>query len=106
MNLTRCNICGSKVLRLVNEEPEFDLGPYHIQCRFCKAKSLLTCNSEQLAIEAADHFGLRKTINRLPDLKLHVFGHQHYGRGVYKGSNGVYFANCAMVNHRVTYTFS
>ncbi len=41
-------------------------------------------------------FGLYKTINRLPQLQLHTFGHQHFGRGLYKGDNGVYFANSAI----------
>ncbi len=60
----------------------------------------------KVAMYQSGDFGLRKTINRLSALKLHVFGHQHYGRGLYKGSNGVYFANCALVNNSVAYTFS
>jgi Icc-related predicted phosphoesterase len=48
-------------------------------------------------------YGLKKTINRLLNLKLHIFGHQHYGRGVYKGTNGVYFINCAIPFQKEAY---
>lgn len=41
-------------------------------------------------------YGLYKTVNRLKELKIHCFGHVHYGRGMYKGTNGVYFINCAI----------
>jgi Icc-related predicted phosphoesterase len=50
-------------------------------------------------------YGLRKTINRLRNLKIHIFGHQHYGRGLYKGDNGVYFANCSKVQENVSFIF-
>lgn len=50
-------------------------------------------------------FGLLKTINRLRDLKLHIFGHQHYGRGVYKSDSGVYFANSAVAMEREAFIF-
>jgi hypothetical protein len=44
--------------------------------------------------------GLRKTINRLHKLKVHIFGHQHFGKGIYEGTfpnkRTVYFVNCAL----------
>ena len=42
--------------------------------------------------------GLRKTVlNRLTKLKLHIFGHQHFGRGIYKlVDRSVYFINCSI----------
>jgi len=51
-------------------------------------------------------YSLRKTINRLGSLRLHTFGHQHYGRGIYKGDNGVYFVNCSVVNDNVAFVFN
>jgi len=50
-------------------------------------------------------FGLTKTLNRLPNLKVHIFGHQHYGRGMYKTDNGVYLANCAIAFDKSAFTF-
>lgn len=41
-------------------------------------------------------YGLKKTISRLENLKLHIFGHQHFGRGVYKGTNNVVFINASL----------
>ena len=50
-------------------------------------------------------FGLYKTINRLSHLKIHAFGHQHFGRGLYRGSNGVYFINSAIAEQGSAYVF-
>ena len=51
-------------------------------------------------------YGLRKTINRLTQLKIHAFGHQHFGRGMYKSDTGVYFANSAIANNAAAYVFA
>ena len=51
-------------------------------------------------------FGLRKTINRLTQLKVHTFGHQHFGRGLYKSDTGVYFANSAVAHQATAYVFT
>ena len=51
-------------------------------------------------------FGLRKTINRLHNLKVHAFGHQHFGRGLYKSDTGVYFANSAIAHQAAAYVFT
>lgn len=61
--------------------------PYKLDCN----GSVFKCVSHQ-----SGDYGLYKTVNRLKELQLHCFGHQHYSRGMYKGSNGVYFINAAI----------
>lgn len=60
---------------------------------------------KSLPYQAGD-YNLRTAVSQLPDLKLHVFGHQHFGRGLYRGSNGVYFVNCAVAMEHQPYTFT
>jgi Icc-related predicted phosphoesterase len=53
---------------------------------------------------------LLKTIGRLSNLKLHLFGHCHYGRGMYEGQfnnnceKKIYFINCAVVENKNCYS--
>jgi Icc-related predicted phosphoesterase len=68
-------------------------------------------NNTKIYTTVKDIFGdytLLKTINRLSNLKLHLFGHSHYGRGKYYGSfedkKGVYFINCAVAEYNCCYT--
>ena len=91
--MTKWNMIPSDTQILITHCPPYGVGD-------------LNTDYYKVAMYQSGDFGLRKTINRLLALKLHVFGHQHYGRGLYKGSNGVYFANCALVNNSVAYTFS
>lgn len=74
----------------------------------CPPYGIGDCNTEHYKgppYQGGD-FGLRKTINRLPNLKLHLFGHQHFGRGLYKSNTGIYFANSAIAQKAVAYVFT
>jgi hypothetical protein len=74
----------------------------------CPPYGIGDCNSEYFKgppYQGGD-YGLRKTINRLHNLKLHVFGHQHFGRGLYKSSTGIYFVNAAIALSSSAYVFT
>jgi Icc-related predicted phosphoesterase len=74
----------------------------------CPPYAIGDCNTEYYKgppYQGGD-YGLRRTINRLSDLKLHLFGHQHFGRGIYRGSNNTYFANSAIVQHAQAFVFT
>lgn len=84
--ISKWNLIPSNINVLITHCPPYGIGD---------------CNTEYykgLSYQSGD-YALRKTINRLQKLKLHVFGHQHYGRGMYKSSNNVYFINAAMVEN-------
>lgn len=74
----------------------------------CPPYNIGDCNTgfyKVLSNQSGD-YGLLKTVARLKKLKLHVFGHQHYGRGIYQGSQGTYFCNAAIPEKPAVHVFT
>jgi len=74
----------------------------------CPPYGIGDCNGEFFkgrSYQGGD-YGLKKTSNRLLQLKMHIFGHQHAGRGIYKGTNGVYYVNASVPCALMPYVFT